>query len=451
MTYLSALQTRVRTLTLIIMISVLYCIMVTAQVTIKEKVSITRKGSSQGIKTKGGPRATPFTDDDSTMTIVTVAYYYHGCEGYAQIWTVGDSTPCQAYRDTANGDILSTSNKRGVAMMQFVAYDPGHYEFGGVTHYSCPPDVQAYPECASVACNESLLVTDNHGHSNLFQTYPGPLFGYYDNTSAVDCGPNDLQPQSFDPNSVKKYREGDLFYPGGNSVPYVVAGCPLPRTGEPLDTEGMTGLIPFMPNNLPSPQRTWDPVTSTKLSACLDRSANRWRIRVHGLQIPIFSSSCIHHYVDLGNGCDQGILSQYLDSNTYQIALNDLQWWWEGSYSHPPGSHPDLFAFAAGIEAHEYWHYEKDSAVAANEIAAAFRRIAGQPPLQYPLYPCEKNAVDAAVPGARTELATAFGNIGGHGPEHDEEKDADKYARAVYDQIRGCIVAWATSQPWYHN
>jgi hypothetical protein len=437
-----------------------------AQVKIKEKIVLapnnaitTHAYDTSGIIGTRKVRTLPTLQSvtDTNGTIVTVKYYYRTCEGFG-IVRITDS-PCTAYHDSAVGNTVTDINQQGLAEFWFRAYDRLDLK---------PYTIRAFPQfgpnqvigtCFVLSNNDSIVVTDNRGTH--LRSDPGytPYVQYQPPAGSM-CVDNNPQPQTFDPNSVEKYRDGEYFYPGGNNLPYIVTGCPLPWDDPHNNTLGVTFMIRYMPNNLPPRQQTWNPVNNNTLKVCLDQAQNRWHVKVQGLRIPIFSSSCIRNYTDLGDGCNPAILSSQITSiDLYKMALRDIKWWWEGPYSHPQGSHPERFAFRAGIEWHEDYHFSRDLASVVDSMSAAFQRIYDAL-FPYAQYPCAKNTIEGARNTVNSELTqgwnAANGRFGNNPWEiakniSQEDKDADKNARTEYDRIRVCITIWASTQSWYQN
>jgi hypothetical protein len=407
-----------------------------SQVKIQEKVTINPSGlRSNNVST---------TVSGGTGKLITVTLTYRACGGYKTIY-IGASPCNNAYQGEAQGNEVFGNrdpSEVGQAVLAFVAYDYGGYGFS-VRDFTTPCIVSS--TCDNSHCEESASITVNGVR------YPGAGYSYF-NTSTNECTGTDLQPQTFDPASIEKYREGQSFDPRDGGLSYIVTGCQVKRSRE---VQGITFIPPGMPFGLPPPYN-WNPVINIGLNAC--KNQNKLVIKVENLRIPIFALSCIDGYIDLGDGCDQSILSREITSkNLYEILLYDLKWWMKGPSSHlDDGTHPTRFAFRTGVEAHEDLHFSRDSADVAKKITKAYEDIFN---LNIPVSPtsCIKEIVTGVEANVKDKLSKAIDNTSKRwGKLRDtekqkEQKDADIKAGFEYERILTCIMNWVATQPWYNN
>ncbi len=413
------------------------------QVRIKEKVVINPQQSLKNNNIIAGDTTSKLQILDTTGTVVTVTYYYRACDnGFGVVRTT--QSPCNAYMDSAVGNKVTSVSQQGIARFQFKAYDAGTWTFLTDPRFVCPNVL-----CGLYTCNDSIVVTDNRG-TRVKGTGSRPT-AVYQAQVGTTCVITNPQPQQLDLNSIERYKEGYYFSPEIGSPPIIVTGCNLRRSP---GRQGVTYVMPGLPQGNNYGGYTWTPQDAISLDLCLDINQNVWRIKVNNLRIPIFASSCISGYTDLGDGCDPNILSMYIKSKSeYEILLDDIEWWKIGPYSQI-GSAPKKYAFSSGIESHEDAHLAVTVISLPKYFNAAFDSIYNR---KFPksLYPCAKNAKDAGDFITRNDIRNAVEKA--HNRSKDmspfdnlkEDLDADDFASIEYKLIRMCVEDWAKMQPWY--
>ncbi len=417
-----------------------------SQVTIRDTIVINSKSSRS-------------LSDASNPLVVTFRYIYHSC-GTSPLPVCSLQGPCDSYTQTKTGNTTYPLNNdiTNTIEFDFTPYDPGIYRM--IVQTLPPHWSDAYCGSGSANTDGKLDVVDNQGYENYTSAGGvGSMIGYVYNGN---CVASDLQPQTAQDLNIEKYNEGSYFDPQDGGLSYIVSGCPLPSSwfnSTSDDTLGVTFMIKYMPNNLPPNNQTWSPIQSNSLTLCFDAAQNVWRIRLHGLRIPIFSSACFNKYENINDGCNDAVLAQHITSKSlYEIALHDLRWWLEGSYSHP-NEHPERFYFQTGIEKHESLHFTRDSAAVVKEYSLALQNIFNSP-IPKATNPCYSDAstggrvvVNPMLTNAWNAAYNRFGDnkIEVNQNKQKEDADADLNARSEYTRILGCLTTWATTQVWYNN
>ncbi len=172
-----------------------------------------------------------------------------------------------------------------------------------------------------------MYVNDGLGYS---RTDPGAASIGYTYTGEINCSGSDLQPQTFDPNSIQVISEGQT-YTGmddcRNSCQVDVTVCPTSMPTDCKYTFGVTGI-----SNSRLSSCLLRP-TFGGINICLDNQTNNWHFNISNLSVPIISTLCTppSNWTDIGDGTDLSLLQQLITNCTdYNRIMDALNQWTQG-------------------------------------------------------------------------------------------------------------------------
>ena len=341
-----------------------------SQVVIKENMILT-PGNARRISTS------------SSAPVVKWTFTYRQCGGHDEIYLAG--SPCNAYQERGVGGSVSgnRNGEVGTATLTFTAYDPGSYAINVDRQTAMCIDG---PTCDHSACGEWASIEIN---GTQIPNNDGYAFV---NTYSNVCDPANLQPQTSNDVSIETYKEGDTFTwtdPGGQPHSTIVSECGYnPKN---IDISRRVGLTYIMPNVGP-----YVAMSDRVRDICLDNvdpDNPSWVLKNTNVRIPIFMSSCTNktceqggeRYREMGGNCIEW-LQNITDRQTYEDAVEAMEWWvygsyyWAWVYENTHGSvdkrcPPHLMTFSSMILAHEKNHKDEFADELNNNFNRAYANI----------------------------------------------------------------------------
>nr|HMN25642.1 hypothetical protein [Ignavibacteriaceae bacterium] len=233
---------------------------------------------------------------------------------------------------------------------------------------------------------------------------------------------------------------------------------------------GQTYIMPkigdFASGTPPPP--IYNRLDDMKIVVCLDKSDPNhqyWNFNIENLRVPIFTSHCPDepancYYVDLGDGSDATLLSQYIKNCTdYNKVMHVLKDYWVFGPERIGGLPYEKYYFSAGIIFHENHHVdqiEKYLYLILNSTGG-LKQLANKRIEKNNQYKCPEDALNAKKQEIK-ELINDFlymindlktlmnkNNTG----KYISEIEADKVASLEYEKIKTRIQNWAIQQSWW--
>jgi hypothetical protein len=369
--------------------------------------------------------------DVASPTVITAKLTYWACGSSATLSVVG---PCDSYFQSVTGTPSPDFNTPGQAVITVIVYDQGNYNFNITQHIDCPP----VSPCgfASGNCREILTITDNHDYN---QTYSPPGGGaVYVNNSSNDCASNDLQPQAFDLSSFDIYRDNQQYMgkdQNGNSCLSNIIFC--------ADLN-QTGILEF------GNTRTFDQTPSfgnscvlvsnyNDINGCKDLQANKWRLKIDALRVPLISDYCIPSgFADLGDGSNPTILSQYIYTcNRYNAVMETLDY-----LMGITGRRQFAYMFSSAVKLHEDTHISNVELLLRRSYNNFFKKMYSNSPQVLPNQ-CLNEILNTSTPEINKSLVAIYNEGLTPDQEQKSEEFASANARFEYLNIRDRINNWA--------